>query len=93
MKDLNVKVAEGENMHRHTHSWQSTQARAAVAGRGSAREWGRILAAPGAGRRGGPQLAVSEIDSRLSRKLRCVESQAEAQSRSGAQRDFFQKGN
>ena len=52
-----------------------------------------ILVVPGSGRGGGPQLAVTQIDSGLARELECMESQALALSSRGTQRDFFQQGN
>ena len=59
---------------------------------GQCQRVGWSLTAPGAGRRGGPRLAMSEIDSGLPKELENVESQAEVLNGIGAQRDFFSKG-
>ena len=56
------------------------------------RIWG-ILVTPGAGRGGGPRLAMTQMDSGLARRLHCVESRDVAPSSSGTRETFFQKGN
>ena len=82
----------GEKGSNHTHSWRHTQAGVEVAGLDSARERG-ILAVTGAGRTGGPRLAVTQTDSGLARGLECVETWSGAQRGSSTNKDFFQKGN
>ena len=87
MKYLNLKGKK--KAHRYTHSWQNTQAGAVVTTGTVPKSGGRVLDAHGTGRKSGPQLVVTEVDSEFARELECVENWAGSPSSRRAQRDFF----
>lgn len=93
--DLNTQSHQGETRCTHTLAGGTPKLRqqslAWTLPESVHRQW--ILAAPGSWGRGGPQLAMTEIDSWLAKELNCVETQAVTSSSSSAQRDIFQMEN